>query len=215
MSEEPILKPDFLNDSIAILPQELEGESLRAFIPFVLKQLDNPLYIFVDGDGGTCSEAQALVDLFQWHGNVTGILLGSAMSAHVTVWAGCTTRIAFPGSYIGIHKVGSYGEMSMDSHVARYTLEDYERIERQICDLFGSISNHTSKWWYREMQKTGRNSFKTITAKELITKYEMARPNTELDRAWLTKVMQSTKSSNLLKLKASSTSPSEVINQHK
>lgn len=186
--------PVFQNQ-VMLMPRFIEQETYLHMLVHVINHLKEPLYLFCDGFGGSVDHAFAIIDICKYHGDVSGILLGSALSAHAAVWAGCSKRYVFPHSSIGVHSVNWQGDSMLTVNHARYIHKTFTDAEKMNANLFAGVSNKTSNWWYKRITTTGASEFDVLYAEELI-KLEMAKPSEELDRQWLTKALQLRKSKN-------------------
>lgn len=190
---------------IIIIPDCIDTDCYSDFLLAVLKNLHTPVYVFIEGNGGDSSKGFAIADAIKMHGNVTGILTGSALSAHATVFASCQHRFVFPNAALGIHQCGWFGEMDIDANRLENLQTEFKRVDRNTAELMASICGVCADVWELRIKSVGNRDFFMISTNDILNVYGMAKSITELDTKWLTKALQLKKSRKVSPTTTSST----------
>lgn len=160
---------------IFILPDVIDHAAYEALAELLLTE-QAPLRLYCAGDGGSIRDALAMVDLIRAHGDVLGMLAGTAASCHGVIWAGCARRIVYPNAVLGVHKVG-YAELNrgFDTHTAGLLMSELDQYEHLNAQIFARASNQSVQWWKQQIQAPGSQEYRIFTAEDLIN-LGMARP---------------------------------------
>lgn len=165
-----------VGDSTYILPNQIGHEDYQIAAKVLLSNPQAQIILYCAGDGGSVRDAFAIVDLIRAHGNVVGMLAGTACSCHSIIWASCSQRYVYPYAVLGIHKVG-YGELGrgLDTKTALQLIDELGTHERYMAEIYASASNKSIQWWHKAIQEAGRDEYRLLTSAELVS-MAMARP---------------------------------------
>ncbi|MBZ0295891.1 MAG: ATP-dependent Clp protease proteolytic subunit [Anaerolineae bacterium] len=162
-----------------ILPDDIDHDTYQ-FMLEALMEHPGRVKLYCNGDGGSARDALAIVDLIQQHGDVVGLLVGMAVSSHVTVWASCKTRYISPNGGIGVHRVASRQTDSLlDAHRAQLIAEEYGYIEDRVARIYSAASCLNTEKWVGILNQAGSDWYAWYGADYLINVLEMARPLSE------------------------------------
>lgn len=137
---------------------------------------DKPLAIHCFGYGGYTPVALAIADIIQADGNVDGLLLGDAASAHSIVWAACKRRYAYPNARISVHKAAHHDLSGRyEDHDLQILADNTQREDEKIAKIYAWASNKSPAWWAKALQGSGV-ALVEFGAHELINDLDMASP---------------------------------------
>lgn len=174
---------------VIVLPQDIEHDTYQYVLEALLTR-PGPVRLYCAGDGGDSGSAFAIADLIREHGQVIGLLPGSAASNHVTVFAACGQRYVYPMGRIGVHKV-AWANVNgrTDSQSLWVNAAAFEATERSIAALLASASRLDAEWWFNKMQAAGSGGVVEFDA-DYIVKLGLARPVQEFQRAEMRQQVQ-------------------------
>jgi ATP-dependent protease ClpP protease subunit len=169
-------------DNVIILPESIEHPDYVDFAERLLELGDVPVTLYCSGSGGSTRDGLAIVDLIEAHGNVTGVLIGAAMSVHGMIWAACQTRIITPRAMLGVHKAGfTTQERGVDTMTARLMIKRLAFYEEHLARILSAASNKNKEWWRDVIERAGSDEFEVFGADELIA-LDMAQSGAALVR---------------------------------
>lgn len=156
-----------------ILPETIDYDAYSMVANIILNNPDDPIEMFCRGDGGGSRDMLAILDLIHWHGNVDGILFGSAVSSHAIIWAACQNRYIGQFARLQIHGVTmtdlQYSNaISLQQHAAQ--CEDMNKLSAQI---LAGASNKDFNFWYQYMTLTAFGT-ESLNAQQLL-EFQMGR----------------------------------------
>lgn len=147
---------------VVVLPQEIDYNAMHAVLTLLEyarsgAKEDDPISLMISGDGGDYDFAISIINGLKSDGNVHGVVIGRATSAHALVWASCQKRIISPLAFIGIHQatVNGYGGTQRD---VQETLTRIDFINEQSAAIFAAACDtktHTKSFWLKQMKKVG------------------------------------------------------------
>lgn len=165
--------------NVVILGDPLSGDSFSAVLACLFRS-SGTVYVYCNGGGGNGDVAFAIVDACRHRGNVVGILVGEAASAHGVVWAGMPERYAMPLSSMDIHLGGiDDAMMKIDVKVARQLADIFEGHNQRMSGIFSEMGKFSSEWWDKELDEIGSNYVKSYSAEWLIEN-GLCKPSSEL-----------------------------------
>lgn len=154
---------------VIVLPDVLEHSVYELFVEaLVIDRPTDEIRVYCKGKGGDSRTAFAIVDLITQHGNVTGVLVGEAMSSHVPIWASCQRRYVSPHGVIGLHRVSAYVEIPIDSRYASLMSVDFFRTDEATATLLAGISSCDFAYWYDKISSAGNGGCDLVAARDLI-----------------------------------------------
>jgi len=167
---------------VAVLPNKIDEAAYELMLDVTLIRRGNPIYLYCAGAGGSTWDALAMVDLIQEQGRVIGLQPGTAASAHLDIFLGCSQRFVFPHAGIGVHEAGySHNGDTFDMRGARSFADDLVRLNEQIAHLYAAASNRDVAWWRELLKEVGNTGCRWFGADEILS-MGMARPVAEFER---------------------------------
>lgn len=166
----------FLERGMMVLPEVIDHATYETVLEALLiERPTDEVRLYCKGDGGDSRAMAAIIDAIETHGNVTGVLLGEAISSHATIFAACPRRYVAPRGAIGLHKVSSYVNVPIDSTYARLLAAQQQFSDDIAAELYARIGGQTVSWWRDQLNDTGCNGVKLMDARQLIA-WGMAQP---------------------------------------
>lgn len=169
---------------IILTPDQIDADSYIALSwAIALGRIMHPrraLELRLSGLGGESRHAFALIDLIQADGNIDGVVLGEANSAHANLWAACARRYVFPHSCVELHRVTNGGwNGEADSRLFSRLSAEYDWADDKQAALWADVSNRSATWWRDQFGTTSRFLTVRFGARELIEDLCIARPYSE------------------------------------
>jgi|SRR5690349_13573139 len=131
----------------------------------------------VAGDGGDSGYAFGIGELIQ-DANAFTVLLGSAYSSHVIIWASGGQRFIYDTALLGIHSSGIY--VPTDSRLTEHDFITHARncqaVDKSTAILFSSCclnKKYNVSWWYKKIREH-RDATYNISGAEVLDKFDMA-----------------------------------------
>lgn len=155
-----------------ILPEYIDHSTYALVAEACTRMQNRRIELHCRGNGGSAQDALAIVDVLQGHGNVAGILAGSAESAHGIVFAGCRTRYIYPNASLGVHQISWNNAGDLDGIQAQEIADWTARRERLgakiLADACANDPYNTQDYWLAVMQIAGRIRIREYTCGELV-----------------------------------------------
>lgn len=165
--------------NVVILGDPLTGSSFDAVMSCLFRSVGK-VYIYCNGGGGNGDIAFAIVDICRHRGNVVGILVGAAASAHGVIWAGMPERYAMPLAALEAHLSGmDEVSMKLDTTSARQLSNVFDEYDKRMSRVFSEMGQFSEDWWYQELQGVGSNYVKDYSAEWLVSN-GLCKPSSEL-----------------------------------
>ncbi len=149
---QPLLE----RDGIIIMPADVDDDSYFS-ISLALRLgrklfPEKPIELRCHGFGGDAGAGFALIDLIKEDGNVDGILLGFAASAHSLIWAACARRYVYPNAVIGVHQAHNYGQQQMFEQTYMMELQKIGWYNAHCARIYAEASNKSQEWWREKLK---------------------------------------------------------------
>lgn len=169
---------------ILILPEDISAETYELVLEAMMLRPSAEIRMYCRGDGGESRAEIAIVDLVCQHGNVTGILPGSALSAHAIIFAACARRYVYPNATIGLHRV-AVGEVRtrVDSVYAVLLYQELVRADELASIVLARActdASATPAYWRKEIREAGSGAYSILDYDWMVGTLGMARPISEL-----------------------------------
>lgn len=149
---QPLLE----SDGIIIMPAEVDDDSYFAISTSlrIARRLfpDRPIELRCHGFGGDAGAGFALIDLIKEDGNVDGILLGFAASAHSLIWAACQRRYVYPNAVIGVHQAHDWQSQPMFEQTYHMELMKIGWYNKHSASVYAEASNKPQSWWLEKLK---------------------------------------------------------------
>lgn len=160
-----------LKRGVIVLPEVLEHAVYELFVEaLVIERPTDEVRVYCKGNGGDSRTAMAIADLIDQHGNVTGVLLGEAMSSHVVIFSACQKRFVSPSGALGVHGASKYIDMPIDARTASLIAVEYARANRLTAVRLAHISDQPLSYWLEMIEHAGCGGVDLIAADTMVAR---------------------------------------------
>lgn len=156
------------NQRVIVLDDWISHETFEMIAYAALRFPDDEITIWCSSNGGDGRSGDAIAELIGLHGKFVGVLIGSSMSAAVSVFAACQTRYIANSAVIGLHTTASQDDGRLDAPALRTGIMELEHADLMQAELLQKASSRNAEKWLEIIQSAPHRPCRILTAQEVI-----------------------------------------------